>query len=108
TGYILRRSGQQEEGLRNLQRAAELDPRNFDTLQQISISYQYLRRYADSIAALDRALSIVPDNVETRATRGFYELCWKGDTQPLHQTIDAILAQGPGAVAPAADVWFQC
>ena len=28
TGYILRRRGQQEEGLRNLQRAAELDPRN--------------------------------------------------------------------------------
>src|SRR5438477_1806583 len=98
TGYILRRSGQQEEGLRNLQRAAELDPRNFDTVQQIAISYQYLRRYADSIAALDRALSIVPDNVETRATRALFELCWKGDTQPLHQTIDAILAQGPGAV----------
>ena len=29
TGYILRRRGQQEEGLQNLQRAAELDPRNF-------------------------------------------------------------------------------
>ena len=28
TGYILRRRGQQEEGLRNLQRAVELDPRN--------------------------------------------------------------------------------
>src|SRR5205823_7325454 len=30
TGYILRRRGQQEEGLRNLERAVELDPRNFD------------------------------------------------------------------------------
>ena len=36
TGYILRRRGQQEEGLRNLERAAELDPRNFFTLQQIA------------------------------------------------------------------------
>jgi tetratricopeptide (TPR) repeat protein len=35
TGYILRRRGQQEEGLRNLQRAVELDPRNFNILQQI-------------------------------------------------------------------------
>ena len=69
TGYILRRRGQQEEGLRNLQRAAELDPRNFDTLQQIALSYQYLGRYAESIAALDRASAIVPDNAETRATR---------------------------------------
>ena len=72
TGYILRRRGQQEEGLRNLQRAVELDPRNFYTLQQIALSYQNLGRYAEAIAALDRALAIVPDNVETRANRAEY------------------------------------
>jgi TolB-like protein/Tfp pilus assembly protein PilF len=108
TGYVLRRRGQQEEGLHNLQRAVELDPRNFLVLQQIAVSYQYLGRYGEAIAALDRALSIVPDNVETRANRALYELCWKGDTRPLHQTIDSILVQGPGAIAPAADVWFMC
>ena len=108
TGYILRRRGQQEEGLQNLQRAVELDPRNFYTLQQIAVSYQFLGRYAEAIAALDRALAIVPDNVETRANRGLYYLCWKADTRPLHQTIDAILAQGPGAIASAADSWFFC
>ncbi len=108
TGYILRRRGQQEEGLQNLQRAVELDPRNFDTLQQIAISYRGLGRYAEGIAALDRAVAIVPDNVETRAYRGLYYLCWKADTRPLHQTIDAILAQGPGAITNAAAVWFFC
>ena len=108
TGYILRRRGQQEEGLRNLERAVELDPRNFITLQQIALSYQNLGRYAEGIAALDRALAIVPDNVETLANRGLYYMCWKADTQPLHQTIDAILAQGPGAIASAADIWFLC
>jgi TolB-like protein/class 3 adenylate cyclase/Tfp pilus assembly protein PilF len=108
TGYILRRRGQQEEGLRNLERAVELDPRNFFTLQQIALSYQGLGRYAEAIAALDRALAIVPDNVETRASRGLWYVCWKADTRPLHQTIDAILAQGPGAIASAADIWFFC
>jgi tetratricopeptide (TPR) repeat protein len=108
TGYILRRRGQQEEGLRNLQRAVELDPRNFFTLQQIALSYEYLGRYAEAIAALDRALGIVPDNVETRANRAQFEFFWKGDTRPLHQTIDAILAQGPSAIAPVADIWFAC
>ena len=108
TGYILRRRGQQEEGLRNLERAVELDPRNVYTLQQISLSYQYLGRYAEAIAALDRALAIVPDNVETRANRAEYELFWKADTRPLCQTIDAILAQGPGAIARAASSWFDC
>ena len=108
TGYILRRRGQQEEGLQNLQRAVELDPRNFFTLQQIALSYLYLGRYAEAIAALDRALAIVPDNVETRTARGLFYLCWKADTRPLRQTIDAIVAQGPNAIVSAADNWFFC
>jgi len=108
TGYILQRRGQQEEGLHNLQRAMELDPRNFFTLQQIVLSYQSLRRYAESIASLDRALAIVPENAETRADRGLVYLFWKADTRPLHQTIDAILAQGPGAIVSAAVIWFVC
>src|SRR5438105_1866723 len=108
TGYITRRQGKQEEGLRNLQRAVELDPRNFFTLQQIALSYEQLGRYGEAISAFDRALAIIPDNVETRANRDGDELWWKGDTQPLHQTIDSILAQGPSAIAPAADTWFAC
>ena len=86
----------------------ELDPRNLDTLQQSAVSYLYIGRYADAIAALDRALAIVPDNVETRANRGLFYLYWKADARPLHQTIDAFLAQGPGAIASAADIWFFC
>ena len=108
TGYILRRRGQQEEGLQNLQRAVELDPHNFYTLQQIALSYQVLGRYAEAIAALDRALAIVPDNVETQANRAEYYVFWKADTRPLRQTIDAILAQGTGAIASTADTWFDC
>ncbi|MEY2500999.1 MAG: hypothetical protein QOI07_1333 [Verrucomicrobiota bacterium] len=108
TGYILRRRGQQEEGLRNLQRAVDLDPRNLFTLQQIALSYRGLSRYAEAIAAFDRAVAIVPDNVETRVNRDLYYMCWKADTRPVHRTIDAILAQGPGAIASAADLWFFC
>ena len=108
TGYILRRRGQQEEGLHNLERAVELDPRNFYTLQQIALSYQFLGRYAEAIAVLDRASAIMPDNVETQANRGLWYMCWKGDTRPLRQTIDTVLAQGPGAIVSAADIWFFC
>jgi TolB-like protein/Tfp pilus assembly protein PilF len=108
TGYILRRRGQQEEGLRNLERAVELDPRNFYTLQQIALSYQFLGRYAEAIAALDRASAIMPDNVETQANSGLWYMCWKGDTRRLRQTIDAILAQGSDAIVSAADIWFFC
>src|SRR5882672_3438186 len=108
TGYILRRRGQQEEGLQNLQRAVQLDPRNFDILQQIALSYQFVGRYADSIAAMDRALAIVPDSVETQDLRGLFYFFWKADTRPPLQAIDAILAQEPSAIAIAADTWFLC
>jgi adenylate cyclase len=108
TGYILRRCGQQEEALRNLERSIELDPRNFDTLQQIAISYQRLGRYAEAIAAFDHALTIIPDNIETMANRAQFEFLWKAETRPLRHTIDAILAQGTGAITPAADNWFLC
>ena len=50
----------------------------------------------------------MPDNVETRANRELDYMCWKADTRPLHQTIDAILAQGPSAIASAASAWFDC
>jgi len=89
-------------------RAVELDPRNFYTLQQITVSYEFLGRYAYAIAALDRALNIVPDSIETRTQRALFELFWKGDTQPLHQTIDSILAQRPSAINSVADTWFVC
>jgi serine/threonine protein kinase len=108
TGYILHRRAQEEEGLHNLQRAVELDPRNLYTLQQIALIYQRLQRYAESIATLDRALASVPENPETRADRGLVYLFWKADTQPLHQTIDAILAQEPNAIVRAGVIWFVC
>jgi TolB-like protein/Tfp pilus assembly protein PilF len=108
TGYILRRRGQHEEGLQNLQRAAELDPRNFDILEQIALSYQFVGRYADSIAAMDRALAIVPDSVETRDVRELFYFFWKADTRRPRQMIDALLAQEPSAIGVAADTWFLC
>jgi serine/threonine protein kinase/Tfp pilus assembly protein PilF len=108
SGYILHRRGQQKEGLHNLERAVELDPRNLYTLQQIALIYQRLQRYAESLAALDRALAIVPENAETRADHGLVYLFWKADTRPLHRTIDEILAQGPVAIVRAGVIWFVC
>jgi TolB-like protein/Flp pilus assembly protein TadD len=108
TGYILRRRGQQEEGVRNLERAVELDPRNPSTLEQLAISYQYLRRYPEEAAVFDRALTIVPNDVGTKANRALVDFNWKAETRSLHEAIDSILAAGPGAISDAADNWFLC
>lgn len=106
SGYIIRRQGRQEEGLRQLERAVELDPRNFATLQQTALSYEGLRRYPEMTAALDRALAIVPNDIDTRISRAQAELDWKADTRPLHQTIDALLSSQPTAAGNFADNWL--
>src|SRR4029077_9607191 len=99
TGYIVRRRGQQEEGVRNLERSVEFDPRNTFTLQQLALSYQRLRRYPEEAAVLDRALAIVPNDVATKTTRALVDFNWKAETRPLHETIDSILAAGPSAIS---------
>ena len=107
-GYIERRRGKHEESLRRLERAVELDPRNFFTLEQIALSYQNLRRYPQMVTVLDRALAIQSADVEARTIRAFVDLDWKADPHPLHQEIERIRQQDPTALERVADTWFTC
>jgi TolB-like protein/class 3 adenylate cyclase len=107
-GYIERRQGRWEESTRNLERAIDLDPRNFSMLQQIAISYQSFRRYGEETSVLNRALTIVPDDVITKVTLAWVQFYWKADTRPLHQTIDSIRATNPDAVPHIAEDWLNC
>jgi TolB-like protein/Tfp pilus assembly protein PilF len=108
TGYIARRRGKHEEGLQNLQRALELDPRNFFTLQQTANSYNLLRRYVELASVLDRGLAIKPDDVETKAARAVVDLDWKADTRPLHQLMDQLRVKNPAGIQGVADAWLNC
>jgi TolB-like protein/DNA-binding winged helix-turn-helix (wHTH) protein/Tfp pilus assembly protein PilF len=109
-GYIERRrpDGNQEEAVRNLERAIDLDPRNFLVLQQTALSYYFLGRYADEAAVLDRMLAIRPNDAETKVTRAFVQLYWKADTRPLHQLMDEIRAKDHGAIQSVAAGWLEC
>ena len=108
-GYIERRRGNQQEALQSLERAVDLDPRNFFTLQQIAASYDLLRRYADEAAMLDRALSVKPGDLDTKVARGLVQMDWKADTSPFHRLIDDNLeAQIPQSLAHFADAWLIC
>jgi TolB-like protein/tRNA A-37 threonylcarbamoyl transferase component Bud32/Tfp pilus assembly protein PilF len=107
-GYIQRRQGHWEESTRNLEHAIELDPRNFFTLQQIALSYGVLRRYEEEKSVLDRALAIVPRDVDTQVARASVQFHWKGDTRPLHETIDSIRATDLDALPKIANDWLSC
>jgi len=108
TGYIRRRQGHLDEGVQNLERALALDPRNLLILEQLSLSYEKLRRYAEMAATLDRALTIKPDDVVSQVARGFVDLEWKADTRRLHQTIDSVRKINSKALPEVADNWFFC
>ncbi|MBA3649964.1 MAG: hypothetical protein H0W66_00420 [Chthoniobacterales bacterium] len=107
-GYINRRRGKNEEGLRSLEGALDLDPRNILLLQQMAGSYINLRRYPETAAALDRVLEIAPDDTAARSFRAFVDFDWKADTKPLHQVTQSILAANPGAITTIADLVLGC
>jgi TolB-like protein/tRNA A-37 threonylcarbamoyl transferase component Bud32 len=107
-GYIQRRQGKQQEALQSLERAVDLDPRNFFTLQQIAASYDLLQRYADEAAMLERALAIKPDDLDTKVARALMEVDWKADTRALHRVIDEVRAENPTHVENVADAWLIC
>ena len=46
---------------------------------------------------LDRVLTILPGDINTRVARSAIEVDWKADTRPLRQTVDEILQRDPGA-----------
>ncbi len=107
-GYLERRQGRWDESTRALERAIELDPRNFVLLQQIGHNYKALRRYADQAAILDRALAVEPNHAYTKVERAYVDLDWKANTRPAHQLIDELRAKDPGALQSIADYWLDC
>jgi serine/threonine protein kinase/Tfp pilus assembly protein PilF len=105
-GYIQRRQGKQQEAVRSLERAIDLDPRNSFTLQQIALSYRHLRRFAEEKSVLDRALAVEPNDLDTKLERAAVDFYWKADPRPLHQMVDSIRATNPGAAQDIADFWL--
>jgi TolB-like protein/lipopolysaccharide biosynthesis regulator YciM len=107
SGYIDRRQGHWEKSLEEMNQALELDPRNFSILQQISVTYEGLRRYEEMAATLDRALTIAPKDIANRVRRASVELQWRADPKPQHAVIQAILAEDPNAAPVLVDQWLR-
>jgi tetratricopeptide (TPR) repeat protein len=57
-------------------------------------------------AALDRALELIPGDIDSRVARALADLWGRGDTEPLNNTIHDILSQNPAAASSFADNWF--
>ncbi len=109
-GFIQRRQGHWEDSRRNLERAAELDPRDLETLEDLSSDYARFRRYAEAKGWLTRALAVAePDDVLMKLALPSWELDVNANTRPLHEAIDSLRATNPAAVRSAtAENWLFC
>jgi tetratricopeptide (TPR) repeat protein len=107
SGYIDRRQGHWEKSLEEMKQALEFDPRNFSILQQISLTHHALRRYTEAAATLDRALAIAPKDIPSRVRRAWIDLESRADPEPLHATIDTILARDPSSAPVLVNQWLD-
>jgi serine/threonine protein kinase/tetratricopeptide (TPR) repeat protein len=108
-GHIQRRQGHWEESTRNLERSAELNPRNMETRAGILTNYTFMRRYADLKSALASTLAVFPNDLAAAYWPAYVEFQAKADTRPLHQMIDSIRATNPTPTSDStAEWWLAC
>src|SRR5262249_10598236 len=100
SAWIDRRQGRWSDAVRDMERASELDPRNFFFAGNVAALYFGSRPlpYEQTTKALDRLLALNPNFIDSRIDRGGgLEMHWRGDTRHWHATIDKILADEPAS-----------
>jgi TolB-like protein/class 3 adenylate cyclase/Flp pilus assembly protein TadD len=106
--YIERRQGRDEEAIRDLERAIELDPRNAAILTQVAISYHNNRRYAEERSAWNRILSFTPNDAFAQEQRAYVDFEEKADSRPYHEVLDSIRRTNPAAIPAISGDWLYC
>ena len=105
TGYIDRREGKWDDGTKNLEKAAELDPRNLKVLGDLEVQYDLLRRYDDKEKLFDRAIAANPATTDYfQLLRGETEL-EKGNVSQAREVLDKLPPQyDPDGAATVARI----
>jgi TolB-like protein len=103
SAFIDRREGRWVEATRNMERALEIDPRNFFVAHQLAINYLLQRRYREEAETYDRALAIVPGDPVTRILRAVIALNSRADLMPFQTTLAQLIAENP-TVAKKTDI----
>jgi serine/threonine protein kinase/Tfp pilus assembly protein PilF len=105
-GYMDRRQGHWKEHIENLERAAQLDPRNIQVLHGLAQGYQLLRQFPAMVAVLDRILAITPTDPLMRVMRASVDLDWRADTSRLRAVIHDVISEDPTAGVAFTEEWF--
>jgi serine/threonine-protein kinase len=88
-GFIYRRQGKWEEAIANIQRAAELDPRNATRFVELGFTHSFLRRYDEAERYYDRALAVEPEFEDAVYYRAQNRVQRDGDLEPMRAYVSA-------------------
>jgi serine/threonine-protein kinase len=95
-GYVQRRSGAWEEGVRTLEKVLELSPRSATTAHAVGVTYHWMGDYAEALRFLDRAISLAPDWIVPYFNKAQTWLAWRGDVEGARRVLtNASVALGP-------------
>jgi TolB-like protein/Flp pilus assembly protein TadD len=94
---IFRRQDRWEDALREFNRAAELDPRNFGILSETAHTEEAMEHYAEATHRYNQALAVSPGDVYTRERLAMIPYIERADPKPLQELNATILATEPAA-----------
>jgi serine/threonine protein kinase/tetratricopeptide (TPR) repeat protein len=107
-GHIDRMQSRWNESVRNFEEALEFDPRNLLSLRQLALGYQFMHRFAESVATLDRAVALTPQDANLRVLQAWVGLQWRADPKPLHDLLQALFNENPAVAAGAnPEFWLD-
>jgi len=81
----------------NLERACELDPRNFPYLVNLGSTYLTLHDYDQHAKIMDRIVALLPERRRERIFRASVEVYRRADTGPWRAEIEKILTNEAGS-----------
>src|SRR5256712_4132886 len=89
-GAIQRRQGRWVESTANLEKAAELDPKNSSVLLNLGYNYMATRNFEAADKIFDRAIVAAPQSLEAAGMKAAVAIQWKGDLSVVEKQFSSV------------------
>ena len=89
-GAIQRRQGRWVESTANLEKAAELDPKNGSVLLNLGFNYMATRNFEAADKIFDRGIEAAPESFGSRALKSELAIRWKGDLSVAEKELASV------------------
>src|SRR2546426_3393211 len=89
-GAIQRRQGKWAESTANLEKAAELDPKNGSVLVNLGYNYMATRNFEAADKIFDRGIEAAPESFGSRALKSELAIRWKGDLSVAEKELASV------------------